>query len=109
MAISMALSLPVGSLLVTIEKDPVNHAAAVQILTKALTASALDVVAPASGTIRPPSSADVRSEQSRATVESWLGASGDVLESSAFRQRHGRNKPFNLVLMDHWKPEVIVG
>jgi len=109
MAISMATALPSSALLVTIEKDPANHAAAVQILDKALGADALDLVSStgqASSTAVP--SADrssVPPSQSSARVESWEGASGEVLEGSAFQKRHGR-QPFDLVLMDHWKPEV---
>jgi len=107
----MATALPTSALLVTIEKDPVNHAAAVQILDKALGADALDLVpgkGQSSSSSTVVSSADrglIPPSQSSARVESWEGASGEVLESSAFQKRHGR-QPFDLVLMDHWKPEV---
>ena len=86
MTISMALALPEGSSLVTIEKDTSNHNAAVTILK---TAFGDDLSAKA------------------VPVEPWLGSSGSVLESREFQKRHGR-QPFDLVLMDHWKPEYAV-
>eukprot|EP00614_Pseudopedinella_elastica_P000857 CAMPEP_0172596518 /NCGR_PEP_ID=MMETSP1068-20121228/16328_1 /TAXON_ID=35684 /ORGANISM="Pseudopedinella elastica, Strain CCMP716" /LENGTH=288 /DNA_ID=CAMNT_0013395589 /DNA_START=206 /DNA_END=1072 /DNA_ORIENTATION=- len=83
MTISMAQALPDNASVVTIEKDETNHAAAVKIMTKAL------------GNL----------ENARVPVESWLGASSEVLESAQFRKRHKRGLPFELVLFDHWKPE----
>ena len=83
MSIYMSEALPDGSLLVTIEKDEVNHAAAVSIMTKAF------------GNL----------SSARVPIDSWLGASSAVLESRAFRSKYGGEAPFDLVLMDHWKPE----
>jgi predicted O-methyltransferase YrrM len=108
MAISMAIALPPSALLVTIEKDPVNHAAAAQILAKALGIDALELAPGYDRVSGGASSADwpvLPRSQPSARVESWRGASGEVLEGSAFQRRHAR-KPFDLVLMDHWKPEV---
>jgi len=87
MAISMACALPEGSQLVTIEKDETNHAAATLILQKAL---GVDL-----------------SNGGRVAVESWLGPSSSVLESAEFRRLHlsGSKEAFDMVLMDHWKPE----
>lgn len=82
MSITMAQALPPGAKIVTIEKDDVNHAAAIKIMSKAL--------------------GDITSESS--PIESWFGASADVLESSAFLKKY-RSLPFDLILMDHWKPQ----
>jgi catechol O-methyltransferase len=82
MTMTMAQEMSTGSKLVTIEKDSVNHAAASKILNKAM--------------------GDLSSY--RVPVDSWLGASGDVLESKEFKRAY-RGQPFDLILMDHWKAE----
>ena len=84
MAIVMNQAMGDGGKLVTIEKDPTNHAAATSIMEKALGEDLMG---------------------GRVPLESWLGASSAVLESKDFLHLNPRGQPFDLVLMDHWKPE----
>lgn len=91
MTISMAQALADGSRIVTIEKDETNHAAATLIMKKALAGF----------------------PSGRVGVDSWLGPSSSVLESPEFQRLYpgggsrkgGGSGSFDLVLMDHWKPE----